>query len=131
MVLFLLIFSKSLPKKRIIKPIGVTTIKNTAPITMGDIIEPKRIPNLNHSLFNGVKNLEFKTPKTKKTKDKIKAHNLKSPWDFKGHNDITKKTTKNKNPKLLFDEILTGTFFISSDFYTIYGLYLRFIFYFE
>ena len=85
---------------------------------MGDTMEPKRIPNLNHNLFNGVKNLEFKTPKTKKTKDKIKAHNLKSPCDFKGHNDITKKTTKNKKPKLLFDEILTGTFFISLDLTT-------------
>ena len=116
MVLFLLILSKSLPKKRIIIPVGVTTKKNTNPITNGDTIEPKRIPNLNHSLFNGVKNLEFKIPKIKKTKDKTKAHNLKSPWDFKGHNDITKKTTKNKNPKLIFDEILTGTFFISSDF---------------
>ncbi len=115
MVLFLLILSKSLPKKRIITPIGVTTIKNTAPITIGDAIEPKRIPNLNHNLLNGVNNLEFKTPKTKKTKDKIKAHNLKSPWDFKGHNDIRKKTTKNKKPKLLFDEILTETFFILSD----------------
>jgi len=79
MDLLLLILNKSFPKKRKIKPIGVTTIKNTAPITMGDTIEPKRIPNLNHSLFNGVKNLEFKTPKTKKIKDKIKAHNLKSP----------------------------------------------------
>ena len=72
--LFLLILSASLPKKRIIKPIGVTTIKNTIPITMGDIIEPKKIPNLYHSLFNGLKNLEFKTPKTKKTKDKIKNY---------------------------------------------------------
>ena len=115
MDLLLLILNKSFPRRRIIKPTGVTTIKNTAPITIGDTIEPKRIPNLNHSLFNGVKNLEFTTPKTKKTKDKIKAHNLKSPWDFKGHNDITKKTTKNKNPKLLFDEILTGNFFISPD----------------
>ena len=77
--LFLLILSTSLPKKRIIKPIGVTTIKNTIPITMGDITEPKKIPNLHHNLFNGFKNLEFKTPKTKKIKDKIKAHNLKSP----------------------------------------------------
>ena len=76
--LFLLILSTSLPKKRIIRPIGVTTIKNTTPIRIGDTIEPKKIPNLSHSLFNGVKNLEFKTPKTKKTKDKIKAHNLKS-----------------------------------------------------
>ena len=79
MDLLLLILNKSFPKKRIIKPIGVTTIKNTMPITMGDIIEPKKIPNLCHSLFNGFKNLEFKTPKTKKIKDKIKAHNLKSP----------------------------------------------------
>ncbi len=79
MGLLLLILSKSFPRKRIITPIGVTTKKNTIPITMGDTIEPKRIPNLNHSLFKGVKNLEFKTPKTKKTKDKIKAHNLKSP----------------------------------------------------
>ena len=76
--LFLLILSISLPKKRIIKPIGVTTIKNTMPITMGDIMEPKKIPNLYHSLFNGFKNVEFKTPKIKKIKDKIRAHNLKS-----------------------------------------------------
>ena len=79
MVLFLLILNKSLPKKRIIMPVGVTTIKNTIPITIGDTIEPKRIPNLNHSLLNGVNNLEFKAPKTKKNKEKIKAHNLKSP----------------------------------------------------
>ena len=79
MGLFLLILSKSLPNKRIIIPVGATIIKNTAPKTIGDTIEPKRIPNLNHSLFNGAKNLEFKTPKTKKTKDRIKAHNLKSP----------------------------------------------------
>ena len=79
MGLLLLILSKSFPKKRINIPIGVTTKKNTIPMIIGDTIEPKRIPNLNHSLFNGVKNLEFKTPKTKKTKDKIKAHNLKSP----------------------------------------------------
>ena len=77
--LFLLILSKSLPRRRIIKPTGVTTIKNTAVITIGDTMEPKRILNLSHSLLSGVKNLEFKTPKTKKTKDKIKAHNLKSP----------------------------------------------------
>ena len=80
---------------------------------MGDTIVPNKIPNLYHSLFNGDKNLEFNAPKTKKIKDKIKAHNLKSPCDFKGHNDITKNTTKNTNPKLLFDEILTETFFIS------------------
>ena len=51
MVLFLLILSKSLPKKRIINPTGVTTIKNIIPITIGEATEPKRIPNLNHSLL--------------------------------------------------------------------------------
>ena len=79
MVLFLLILSKSFPKKRIIKPTGVTTIKNTIPITMGDTMKPKKIPNLNHSLFNGVKNLEFKIPKIKNINDKTSAHILKSP----------------------------------------------------
>ena len=68
-------------------------------------LEPKRIPNLNHNLFNGVKNLEFKTPKTKKTKDKIITHNLISDSYFKGHKAIIKNTTKNTNPKLRFDEI--------------------------
>ena len=88
------------------------------PITIGDTIEPKKIPNLCQSLFNGFKNVEFKTPKTKKIKDKIRAHNLKSSWDFKGHSDIAMKTTKNKNPKLLFDEILTKFFFMIPKSYT-------------
>jgi hypothetical protein len=46
---------------------------------MGDTIEPKRIPNLNHNLLNGVNNLEFKTPKIKKSNDKTSVHILKSP----------------------------------------------------
>ena len=91
---------------------GVTTKKNTTPITIGDIIVPKKIPNLYHSLFNGVKNLEFKIPKIKKIDDKIKAQILKSSPDFKGHNEIAIKTKKNKNPKLLFDEIFSETFCI-------------------
>ena len=74
MDLLLLIPNKSFPKKRKIKPIGVTTIKNTTPIMRGEIIDPNIVPNLSHSLFNGVKNLEFKTPKNKKTKDKIKNY---------------------------------------------------------
>tara|TARA_Y100000590_G_scaffold73626_1_gene81110 strand:+ start:1561 stop:1794 length:234 start_codon:yes stop_codon:yes gene_type:complete len=75
-------------------------------------MEPKNKPNFIHNLFSGVKNFEFKIPKTKKIMAKIKAHNLKSPWEIKGHNDIAKKTMKNNNPKLLFDGILTETFSI-------------------
>ena len=83
-------FNKSLPNNLIIKPIGVTTKKNITPITNGETTLPKIIPNLNHNLFNGAKNLEFKTPKTKKTKDKIKAHNLIVLWVAQLHLLIVK-----------------------------------------
>jgi len=91
-------------------PIGVTTKKKIIPIINGDTIDPKMIPNLNHNLLSGVKNLEFIIPKIKKAIDKIKDHNLKSPWDFKGHKAIIKKTMKNKTPKLLFDEVFISLF---------------------
>ena len=38
-------------------------------ITNGEIIFPRIIPNLNQSLFNGVKSFEFINPKIKKTKE--------------------------------------------------------------
>ena len=75
-------------------------------------MEPKSKPNFIHNLFSGVKNFEFKIPKIKKIRAKIKAHNLKSPWEIKGHNDIAKKTMKNNNPKLLFEDILIEAFSI-------------------
>ena len=86
-------------------PIGVTIKKYTIPITMGETIEPKKSPNLNHSLFSGVNKLEFKIPKIKKTIDKANDHNLIFSSYFKGHKATIKNTTKNTNPKLLFDEI--------------------------
>ena len=49
---------------------GVTTVKKTIPITIGAIMAPNKIPNLNHNLFNGVKIFEFITPKTKKITEK-------------------------------------------------------------
>ena len=103
-------FNKSFPKRRIIILVGVTTKKKTIPIIIGDTIAPKKIPNLIHSLFNGVKNLEFKTPKIRKIIDKVKDQSLKSSPDFKGHNATIKNTTKNSNPKLRFDEIVIFEF---------------------
>ena len=91
---------------RINTPIGVTTKKYTNPIIRGETIVPNKIPNFNHSLFSGVNNLELRTPKIKKIVDKASDHHLISPSYFKGHKAIIKKTTKNTNPKLLFD----GTF---------------------
>ena len=72
---------------------------------IGDTIEPKKIPNLNQSLFSGVNNLELRIPKVRKIIDKTNDHNLNSSPDFKGHKAIIKNTTKNTNPKLRFDEI--------------------------
>ena len=68
------------------------------------------IPNLNHSLFSGVNNLELRTPKIKKMIDKLNAHNLKSSPYFRGHKATIKNTTKNTNPKLRFDEIFILVF---------------------
>ena len=72
---------------------------------MGETIEPNKIPNLNHSMFSGVNNLELIIPKIKKIIDKTNDHDLKSSPDFKGHKATIKNTTKNTNPKLLFDEV--------------------------
>ena len=80
-------------------------------MTMGETIVPKKIPNLNQSLLNGVKNLELRIPKIKKTIDKANDHNLIFSSYFKGHKATIKNTTKNTNPKLLFDEI----FILESD----------------
>ena len=36
-------------------PVGVTTTKKTIAITIGEMIFPNKIPNLNQILFKGVK----------------------------------------------------------------------------
>ena len=66
---------------------------------------PKKIPNLCHSLFSGFNNLELITPKKRKIKDMHNDHNLISSSYFKGHKANIINTTKNTNPKFLFDEI--------------------------
>ena len=72
------------------------------PITIGEMIKPKNIPNLYHSIFNGVNNFEFSKPKIKKiiaiTIDQI----LTGPSFNKGHKLIIKNTKKNSKPKLRF-----------------------------
>ena len=50
---------------------GVTTKKKIIPITNGEITLPKKIPNLNQILFNGVNIFEFKKPKIKKISNNI------------------------------------------------------------
>ena len=88
-------------------PIGETTIKNIIPITNGEIILPKKIPNANQSLFNGVKIFELIIPNTKKINDKSSAQYLISLSFNKGYREINKKKTKNTIPKLLFELLLS------------------------
>ena len=83
-------------------PIGVTTRKNIILITIGAIIFPNKIPNLNHILFNGVSNFEFKIPKIRKIIDINKDQTLISfPLNI-GQKLISKNTIKNTIPKFLF-----------------------------
>ena len=64
------------------------------PRIIGDTIFPKKIPNLNHNLFKGVKIIELINPNIKKIKDKINDHNLMSPSLIIGYNAIIKKYGK-------------------------------------
>ena len=59
---------------------GVTMKKKTNPITIGDIILPKKIPILNQILFNGFNIYEFSRPKIKKIIDVVKDQIFNSPW---------------------------------------------------
>jgi hypothetical protein len=95
-----------LPKALIKNAVGVTTIKKTKPIIMGDIKFPNKIPNLNQILFKGDKTDEFNRPKIKKIIATITAQILMSSSLNNGNIDTIKKNKKKTIPKLLFDEIL-------------------------
>ena len=60
-------------------PIGVTTKKNIAPIIIGEIILPKKIPNLNHNLLRGFKIFELISPKKRKIRDTISDQIIIAP----------------------------------------------------
>ena len=89
-----------------INPIGVTTKKNIIPITNGEIIFPKNIPNLNHNLLKGFRIFESIRPNNKKSNERIKDQSRISLEFIKGYIAITKKTTKKTIPKFLFELIL-------------------------
>ena len=90
---------------------GVTTKKNTIPITIGAIKFPKKIPNLNQTLFKGVRIFELNIPKIKKINDIIIDQILISFSLKIGHKPIAKNTIKKTIPKLLFDPILISVYF--------------------
>jgi len=92
--------------------VGVTIEKKIINIIIGEKKFPNKIPNLNQSLFNGVKILEFNNPKIKKIIDKIKDQILIFLSSNSGKIEIIKKKIKKTIPKLLFVEILILFFFI-------------------
>ncbi len=73
---------------------------------IGENIFPKKIPNLNQSLFKGVNRREFINPKNKKITEITKDQILISLLLTKGYKATIKKTTKNTIPKLLLEPIL-------------------------
>jgi hypothetical protein len=91
---------------------GVTTQKNITPITNGETIFPRNIPNLNQRLFKGVKILDFSIPKIKNINEIIKDHILISPLSIKGKIDIRKNTIKKTIPKLRFELLLNSVLII-------------------
>ena len=104
--LFFFKFKTSLPNNLTKNDVGVTTKKNTTPIIIGDTIFPSSIPNLNQSLFNGVKIDEFKQPRIRNIIDMISDQTLKSSSFNVGYNEIIKKIIKKTIPKLLLELIL-------------------------
>ena len=64
---------------------------------MGATIAPKIIPNLNQSIFNGVKSFDFINPKIKKIKEIITDQILIGFSYVKGHKPTIKKTMKKTN----------------------------------
>ena len=89
-----------------INEVGVTTKKNTKPITVGETIRPKIIPNLNQILFKGESIFEFNNPKIKKIELKIIDQILMLSPLSNGYNATIKNTTEKTIPKLLLDPIL-------------------------
>ena len=59
-------------------PVGVTTMKNIIPIIKGEINLPSSSPNLNHSLFKGVRIFEFIEPRARKINEITNDQILKS-----------------------------------------------------
>ena len=72
----------------------------------GEIVFPRKIPNLNQILFKGVKILEFKNPKNKKIKEINSDQSLIFSLFNNGYKHIRKKIIEKTTPKFLLDGML-------------------------
>jgi hypothetical protein len=75
-------------------------------MTIGETIFPRIIPNLNQSLFRGVKIDEFNKPRIKNIKQSTSDHILRSPSLNNGYIETIRKTKKKTIPKLLLELVL-------------------------
>ena len=69
-------------------------------MTIGEMIFPKNIPNLNHKQFNGFNIFEFNNPKIKNINEIIKDQYRGTSPLINGQSPISKNTVKNIIPKL-------------------------------
>ena len=66
---------------------------------IGEIIFPRIIPNLNHTLLSGVKIFEFNKPSIKKVIEKIKNKRFNFSLFNSGYKDKIKKKNEKYNTK--------------------------------
>jgi hypothetical protein len=88
-----------LPKTRIIRPVGNTVKKYTSESTIGAIIEPRNIPNLNQRLFGRDNILGAKRASINNKADNTIAQ-IRMPLELvKGYKATIKKTIEKTKPK--------------------------------
>ena len=97
-----------------------TEVNIPAQITIGAIIAPNFTPNLNHSLFNGVKSFDLVIAKNKNMNEIRIKKILISPPLFAVQKPKTKKTIKKTTPKFRLELILIFDFIL-----IVYFLYWR------
>ena len=127
LLLFFFKFKRFFPSIFMIIEVGVTTKKNTIPITTGEIRIPNNNPILNHILFKGVKIFDFINPKIKKITEMTRDQYLISLVLNKGQIAMIKKTIENIIPKLLLEPILILLFFMVN--FLFFGAPYRFYLY--
>ena len=108
-----------MPSRRIINPVGSTVKKYTSAITIGAIIEPSKMPNLNQSLFGRDNTLGTTKASNKNTADTIKAQTYSSSELVNGYSETIKNTIENTMPKDFGDGCLTILWIESLSIYLI------------
>jgi len=109
------ILSKSLPNRRIIRPVGSTVKKYTSAITIGATIDPNNIPNLSQSLFGNDNTLGTKNASNKNTADTIKAQIYRSSEFTRGYRPTIRNTIEKTMPKDFGEDCSVAMWLVDSN----------------